>query len=49
MINKVFWAVAVCLAAVLSAAHAEEIDKNTAQMQAMDKITGRVMNLQKRK
>ena len=32
MINKVFGAVAVFLAAGLNAAHAEEIDKNTAQM-----------------
>ena len=46
MINKVFGAVAVCLAAGLSAAHAEEIDKNTAQMQAMDKITGRVSKIE---
>lgn len=41
--NK-FWGLAVILVAFAFAglAQAEEIDKNTAQMQAMDKITGRV-------
>ena len=47
MIKKVVWAVVFCLTAGLSTAYAEEIDKNTAQMQAMDKITGRVSKMVK--
>ena len=39
--NKL-WAVCIVLAFWGVLARAEEIDKNTAQMQAMDKITGRV-------
>lgn len=46
MIKKVVWAVVFCITAGLSTAYAEEIDKNTAQMQAMDKITGRVSKIE---
>lgn len=41
-INKLLACSAICSVLTVSAAQAAEISKNTAQMQAMDKITGRV-------
>lgn len=40
--NKLLWCSAICSTMLSFAVNAKEIEMNTAQMQAMDKITGRV-------
>lgn len=44
--NKLLYCSALCSSLLAFNAEAKEIDMNTAEMQAMDKITGRVSNLE---